>query len=78
MWLCDNYCIKTVGEEEMMRLLKPLLAWTSAADDMTRFLGRGGNRLKGRLMKGSKLKGRMIKGSSNKKALILGKFANKR
>ena len=73
MWLCDNYCIKTVGEEEMMRLLKPLLAWTSAADDMTRFLGRGGSKLKGRM-----IKGRMLKGSNNKKALILGKLVKER
>ena len=73
MWLCDNYCIKTVGEEEMMRLLKPLLAWTSAADDMTRFLGRGGSKLKGRM-----IKGRMLKGSNNKKVLILGKLVKER
>ena len=73
MWLCDNYCIKTLGEEEMMRLLKPLLAWTSAADDMTRFLGRGGSKLKGRMVKGRMIKGTIIKGSNNKKALILAK-----
>ena len=30
-----------------MRLLKPLITWTPAVDDMTRFLGREGGKAAG-------------------------------